>query len=257
MSIIISFANRKGGVGKTTSTLNIGAALALRGKKVLCIDLDPQANLTQALLKKPPKNTIFTLLMQECTLPEALCTPQENLLLIPANNTFARFEKQFAGEADAQYVLADFIAALQKTAPEIAYILLDCPPALGLITLNAFVASHTVYVPMEAQQFSLEGLNQVQAEIQKIKKRHNTQLQLGGIFFCRHNPRTYISRDILGVLAKNYPGLLMQSFIRRSVALEESPSAAQSIFGYAPKSKGAKDYDQLVDEILEHVEKKA
>lgn len=250
MARIISFANRKGGVGKTTSAINIAAGLARIGKKVLLIDLDPQGNLTHALADEP-SNTIFTLLMKECELQDALIQINSNLVLIGCNPTFARFEKQFAGEADGLYILNDFLEdVLEQAGDQIDIVILDCPPSLGLITINAMVASHEVYVPMEAQQFSLEGLNQVRTEVEKIQKRANPKLKLKGLFFSRHNARTYISKNMVELLENEYPGLLMNTFIRRNIALEESPSLKQDIFTYAPESNGAKDYESLVNEIL-------
>ena len=250
---IISFANRKGGVGKTTSALNVGAGLALAGKRVLLIDLDPQANLSQSLLKENPANTIFTLVMQECSVTDAVFKIKKKLYLIPCGTTFARFEKQFAGESDSQFILADFLDAMKKQYDKkFDYIIFDCPPSLGLITINAFVASHDVYIPMEAQQFSLEGLNQVRVEVEKIQKRSNKALQIKGLFFSSHNPRTYISRDMTELLNRDYPGLLMNTFIRRNVALEESPSMRQDVFEYDPESKGAEDYVNLVKEIVKN-----
>jgi len=133
---------------------------------------------------------------------------------------------------------------------QIDYVIFDSPPALGLITINAFVASNEVYVPMEAQQFSLEGLRQVNDEVIKIQKRQNKNLKLKGLFFSRHNPRTYISQDMIQVLDRDYPGLLMDTHIRRSVTLEESPSKKQDIFQYDPEGNGAKDYKKLVEEIV-------
>lgn len=248
---ILSFANRKGGVGKTTSALNVGAGLALQGKKVLLIDLDPQGNLSQSMLSEAPKNTIFTLVMHECSLKEAVFKIRNNLLLIPCNTNFSRFEKQFAGESDSQFILSDFLDAIrQQYGDQVDFIIFDCPPSLGLITINAFVASGEVYVPMEAQQYSLEGLNQVKLEVDKIQNRQNKELRIKGLFFSRHNPRTYISRDMMDLLERDYPGLLMKTYIRRNVALEESPSMRQDIFQYDPESHGAKDYMKLVSEII-------
>ncbi len=248
---IISLANRKGGVGKTTSSLNIAAGLARKGYRVLMIDLDPQGNLSQSLLKEEAQNTIFTLLMNECTLKEAVVLIKKNLNLIPCNNTFSRFEKQFAGESDAQFILLDFLDALKTYFKnKLDFIVCDCPPSLGLITINAFVASQDVYVPMEAQQYSLDGLRQVLTEAEKIKARQNQDLAVKGVFFTRHNPRTYISHDMIALLEKEFPGLLMKTHIRRNIALEESPSLRQDVFSYEEESHGAEDYNNLVEEIL-------
>lgn len=248
---IIGFVNRKGGVGKTTSVLNVGASLVLKSKKVLLIDLDPQGNLSRSILGTYPKNTIFTLAMGDCTLKEVVLKVRENLLLIPCNKTFARFERQFAGESLSQHILSGLLDTVRKQYGNwLNYVILDCPPSLGLITVNALVASHELYIPMETQQYSLDGLEQVKEEVDKVQKHLNKEVQIKGIFFSRHNPRTCISRDMVDLLKTDYPGLLMKTYIRRNIALEESPSVRKNIFEYASKSQGAKDYTSLTEEIL-------
>lgn len=248
---IISFANHKGGVGKTTSTLNVGAAIALKSRNVLLVDLDPQRSLTRSLLKNAPPNTILTVLTEQCLFKDAVFKAKDNLSLMPCDSTFVSFEKQFAKESDSRYVLSDFFNMLQKQYKDrFDYVLLDCPPAFSLITVNALVASHEVYVPMEAQQYSLEGLHQIAWEIDRIRKQDNKKLRLKGVFFSRHNPRTYISKDVVRYLEEKYPGLLLKTYIRQNIALRESPSIQKSIFEYAPKSKGAEDYMCLTEEIV-------
>ncbi|WP_020531858.1 ParA family protein [Flexithrix dorotheae] len=251
MTRIIAFTNQKGGVGKTTSVLNVGAALAKKGKKVLMIDLDPQGNLTQSLLPEPPKNTIFTLLLEECKFGEAIVNTTENLLLIPCNNKFANFERQFAADADSQYIMVDFIEAIKKNFPnQLDFIIFDTPPALGLITLNALVACQEVYIPMNSQEYSLTGLNAVIEVVERVKKRTNPDLEVKGMFFSRHNSRKYITRNMVEHLNSEFPNKLMNTHIRVNVALEESPSLRQSVFDYDPSSNGAKDYSDLTDEII-------
>ena len=251
MARCITFTNQKGGVGKTTSVLNIGASLARRGFKVLLIDLDPQGNLSQSFLTDLPKDTIFTILMKECKMDDVLLQVKENLLLVPCNSKFANFERQFAADADSQYILTDFIEEIEKTFPnQLDFIIFDTPPALGLITLNALVACNEVFVPMNSQEFSLTGLEAVTDVVERVKKRAKPELNIKGIFFTQHNPRKYISRNMEETLGTVYPGLLMKTYIRKNVALEESPSLKQDVFLYAADSNGAKDYNDLTDEIL-------
>lgn len=249
---IITFTNQKGGVGKTTTSLNVGAALALQGHKVLLVDLDPQGNLSQSLLPHAPDDTIFTILLKECELKDVVHPVSENLFLIPCNSKFANFERQFAADADSQYILTDFVEMLAGRMPgKFDFIIMDTPPALGLITLNALVACKEVYVPMNSQEFSLSGLNAVMDVVERVKKRVNPELSVKGIFFTQHDPRKYISRNMAEMLEKDYPGMMMRAYIRKNVALEESPSLRQDIFSYDPGSNGAKDYQQLMREILE------
>jgi len=247
----ITFTNQKGGVGKTTSVLNVGAALANKGYKVLLIDLDPQGNLSQSFLQEQSSDTIFTILMKECKLEEVLIQVKENLLLVPCNAKFANFERQFAADADSQYILADFVEDIEKAFPnQLDFIIFDTPPALGLITLNALVACNEVFVPMNSQEFSLTGLEAVSDVVQRVKKRAKPELDIKGIFFTQHNPRKYISRNMEETLSNVYPGMLLKTFIRKNVALEESPSLKQDVFMYAADSNGAKDYNNLTEEIL-------
>ncbi|MEM1137278.1 MAG: ParA family protein [Bacteroidota bacterium] len=247
----ITFTNQKGGVGKTTSVLNVGASLASKGHRVLLVDLDPQGNLTQSFITEIPQDTIFTILMKECKMEDVLLKVKNNLLLVPCNAKFANFERQFAADADSQYILTDFLDDIEKLFPEqLDFIIFDTPPALGLITLNALVACKEVFVPMNSQEFSLSGLEAVSDVVSRVKKRANPALNLKGIFFSQHNPRKYISRNMAETLDVNYPGLLLNTFIRKNVALEESPSLRQDVFQYAPESNGAKDYENLTNEIL-------
>lgn len=252
MPRILTFTNQKGGVGKTTSALNVGACLSELGHNVLLVDLDPQGNLTQSLLPETPRDTIFTLLLEECSLEDALVHVKDRLSLIPCSAKFANFERQFAADADSQFVLKDFVESLLKaSAGQIDYIVFDTPPALGLITLNALVASREVYIPMHSQEYSLTGLQQVMSVADKIKKRINTKLEIKGVFFTRHNPRKQISRNMIEVLKEDHPGLVMNTFVRVNVALEESPSLRLDVYRYAPESNGAADYRKLTKEIIQ------
>ena len=249
MNKVLIFSNRKGGVGKTTSVLNIGGCLSRKEKKVLLVDLDPQANLTQCFIDKELKCTLFPLILNECTVAETLVSVCDNLYLLPCGISFARFERYFISDSDSPYILKDLITRIDETHA-FDYILLDCPTGMSLITLNAYLSGNEVYVPIEAQKFSYKGILRIKEEIDKIRKRQNPSLKLKGLFICRYNPRTILTQDIVTHLNKAFPELLMKNHIRKNIALEESPNTRQDIFQYDPNSHGAQDYELLTQEIL-------
>ena len=254
MKRILTFTNQKGGVGKTTSALNVAAEIARNGFKVLLVDMDPQGNLSKSLLPQDPeslKDTIFTLFLKECSLKDALISVRENLTLLPCNKRMAKFEQEFASSADGVYVLTDLLEYIHKKWEEkFDFVVIDTPPALGLITVNAFVASHEVFIPMHAQQYSVDGLKSVLEVIETVQKRANKELKVKGAFFTQHNLRLNISKDIVEYLDKNFDGVLMESYIRVNVALRECVSLKQTAYEYAPSSHGANDYRKLTNEIL-------
>lgn len=254
MKRILTFTNQKGGVGKTTSALSVAAQLARSGYQVLLVDIDPQGNLSKSLLPKDPEslqNTIFTLFLKECSIGDALITVRDNLTLLPCNKRMAKFEQEFASSADGVYILADLLEYINKRwEQKFDFVVIDTPPALGLITVNAFVASTEVYIPMHAQQYSVDGLKSVLEVIETVKKRANKGLEVKGAFFTQHNLRLNISKDIVEFLDKNFDGVLMESYIRVNVALRECVSLKQSVFEYAPSSHGSNDYKKLTEEIL-------
>ncbi len=241
---VIAISNQKGGVGKTTSSINIGAGLAKKGIKTLLIDLDPQSNMTQALGIEDPEYTINGLLFHKQKIaPYGI---QDHLGLIACDRSFSNFDKQAQDKLQREFILKKTMESLRG---QFDYILLDCPPALGLITINAFSFAEQVYTPIEAQKFSIQGLIQVFEMIDAVREI-NSSLRMGGIFFTRHNTHKILNRDIEEQIRSTYKDQVMKTFIRESVALRESPHANQDIFSYAPDSGGAKDYEQLVEEIL-------
>ena len=245
MSKILAFTNQKGGVGKTTSTANVGAALARAGHKVMLVDLDPQINLTKGLLAgKVEKNVYGALLGEYAAHPYKI---HDNLGLIAGSTALSGLEKVKGEDLDREYLLKDLLEPYREKC---AYILLDCPPALGLITLNAYICADALFVPLEAQLYATDGLEKVMELVGRVQKRLNPNLTVGGIFFTRYDQRKVLRRDTAEELRAKYPGLVLRSTIRESIALGEAPHLTQDIFTYAPKSAGAADYQALVDEML-------
>ena len=245
MSKIIAFTNQKGGVGKTTSAANIGAGLARAGHKVLLVDLDPQINLTHGLGLRDAEFNVYGALLQEYKVKAYPI--QENLALIAGSPALSSFEKVKGDELDREFLLKDLLEPLQERCD---YILLDCPPALGLITLNAYACADALYIPLEAQLYATDGLEKVLEMVARVKRRLNPSLTVGGIFFTRFDPRKGLRRETPEVVRGKYPDLVLNSTIRETIALGEAPHLGQDIFSYAPTSAGATDYENLVQEIL-------
>lgn len=245
MSNIISISNHKGGVGKTTSTLNIGAGLALQGKKVLIIDLDPQANLTQSLGIENAEKTIYGALRDEHDL-----IPLEvssNLFLIPSTLDLSGAEIELSAEAGREFILKGLI---DKIKDNYDYVIIDTPPSLGLLTINAFTASDQIFIPLQAQYLALQGLSKLMEVIDKIKKRLNKNLQIGGVFITQYDKRKILNRNVVETVEEYFQDKLFNTKIRDNIALAEAPTEGKNIFDYNPKSNGAEDYNNLILEII-------
>lgn len=245
MSKTIAFTNQKGGVGKTTSAANIGAGLARAGHRVLLVDLDPQINLTRGLGLADAEFNIYGALLEEYTVKAYPL--QENLGIIAGSQALSSFEKVKGDELDREYLLKDLLEPLQDRCD---FILLDCPPALGLITLNAYACANDLYIPLEAQLYATDGLEKVMEMVTRVKRRLNPSLRVGGIFFTRYDSRKVLRRETAEVVRDKYPELVLASTIRETISLGEAPHLGQDIFSYAPSSAGATDYANLVQEIL-------
>jgi chromosome partitioning protein len=244
MSKVISLSNHKGGVGKTTSTINIGAGLNKLKKKVLLIDLDPQANLSQSLGVFEPERTIYGALKGEYELEPLEIIP--GLDLIPSTLDLSGAEVELSGEAGREYILKELIDPMRASYD---YILIDSPPSLGLLTINAFTASDEVYIPLQAQYLALQGLTKLIEVIDKIKRRLNKELNLGGVFITQYDRRKVLNRDVVETIKSHYKEKLFKTAIRDNIALAEAPTQGLDIFRYNPKSYGAEDYLSLCKEI--------
>jgi chromosome partitioning protein len=249
MAIIFSLLNHKGGVGKTTSSINIAAGLAILGKKTLLIDLDPQASLTISLGIPRQPVTIYEAMRGEAEL--APFNAKENLDIITSRLELSGAESELLNEAGREYILAELVDGVRE---DYDFIVIDCPPSLGLLTLNALTASDYVYIPMQTEFLALQGLAKIKQVIDKVRFRLNKQLEIGGVIPTMYDARKVLNRDIVDMIKKYFGDKVFTTMIRDNVALAEAPSMRQDIFGYSPNSPGAEDYLNLCREILERLE---
>ena len=253
--MIVAIANQKGGVGKTTTAVNLAAALAMRGRKTLLIDLDPQANSSISFLdpRVITRSTYDAIADPDCQLADVIqpATTVENLFVAPARIGLAKLESRLVGELDAHFKLKDKIDRLGR---EYAHVVIDCPPALGLLTVNALVASTHLLIPIQSSYFALEGTDDLLETIEKVRQRPNPALRILGVVITMHDKRTALGRDIREQIQKVFGGKVFKTVISKSVRLEESPAYKESIFTFAPESTGATDYYSLCEEVIERVE---
>ncbi len=254
MGKVISIINNKGGTGKTTTVLNLGAALNKLGHKVLLIDLDSQCNLTHALCVHDAKHHIGEVLLNKCSIEDSLQVV-EGLTLIPSAGNLLDFEYLINSEPGREFLLRELLSKTNSYD----YVLMDCPPSMGTLSINSLVAADAYIVPMQAENFAFIGLDQLLQTAEKVKKRMNTHLELAGILFVKYQPRTKFGQAVVSNIAQNatLKGKLFDNYIRQDISVMEAPSLGQSIFEYAPKSRGAFDYLNFAKELLEkHGDKK-
>jgi len=246
---IISIANQKGGVGKTTTSINIAAILAKKGKKVLLIDTDPQGNATSGVgVNKEQEFSVYDVLVGEVEIEKTLQdTNVKNLKVCPSNINLAGAEVELVSMMSREHRLKE---GLENIKDEFDYIIIDCPPSLGLITLNAFTASDSVLIPVQCEYYALEGLGQLLNTINLVRKHLNKSLQIEGAVLTMYDIRTNLSNQVVKEVKKYFENKVYKTVIPRNVKLSEAPSYGMPITVYDPKSKGAKCYEKLVREIL-------
>lgn len=253
MGKMISFANQKGGVGKTTSAVNIAASLGVQGYRVLLIDLDPQGNTTSGvgIRKKGLDKTTREVLLGEVTAEEAIQeTEYENLSVLPCTISLAGAELDLFDFEDNEYRMK---TALAPVRDRYDYIIVDCPPSLGMLTLNAFAASDGVVVPMQCEFYALEGLSQLMITIGRIKRMYNEKLTVIGILITMYNPRLLLSMQVMDELKKHYADKIFSTTISRNVRLSEAPGFGCPVYYHDRNSKGSKEYQAVAKEFAMRV----
>ena len=249
MSKIIAIANQKGGVGKTTTAINLSAALAEKGKKVLIIDIDPQGNTTSGLgvNKNTLKNTVYELFIDECSLSDCLQKEvYKNLDLLPSNVNLAAVEVELLDVEGKEAILKN---KLKDVADEYDFILIDCPPALSILTINAMTTADSVLVPIQCEYYALEGLSQLIHTVGLVRDRMNSKLKIEGVVFTMYDARTNLSMQVVDNVRSHIGERVFNTIIPRNIRLAEAPSYGQPITVYESKSAGAEAYRLLADEI--------
>lgn len=248
MAKCIVFVNQKGGVGKTTSAINIGAYVALAGKKVLLIDFDSQGNMSSGVGLSKDKPTIYELLAGQVSASECVQkTPVENLDAISASLDLSGVSIELADQEDREYYLKNALKPLQSSYD---YIMIDCPPSLGILTLNGLAAADSVLVPMQCEYFALEGITLLLQTVQKVQESINKELKIGGIFFTMYDSRTRLAQDVVMQVKSYFKDLVFNTIIPRNIRLSEAPSHGLPICKYDPECVGARSYAKLSEEVI-------
>jgi chromosome partitioning protein len=252
MTHIIAIANQKGGVGKTTTAVNLSAALAEAGKKVLVVDMDPQGNTTAGfgIEKTELEKTVYDMMIDECTAKEAVINTQyQNLDVLPSNIDLSGAEIELLDVDDKEYILKKGIASIKK---KYDFIIIDCPPALSILTINALTTADSVLVPIQCEYYALEGLSLLIHTIDLVKERLNSRLYIDGVVFTMFDSRTNLSNQVVENVKENLTSRVYDTVIPRNVRLAEAPSFGMPIIEYDDKSAGAESYRKLAQEVIQN-----
>lgn len=263
MSQVLAIVNQKGGVGKTTSSANLSAALAHKGKRVLMIDIDAQANLSAHFgvavdgdssaengAGESARPSMYDVLRYNRSLADVVLPIEPNLWLAPASLLLSAADLELGGMIGRELVLRK---ALEAVRNDYDFVIIDCPPSLGLLSLNGLVAASKVVVPVQSEFLALHGVRQLLDTIDQVRSAYNPQLAVGGVVLCLHDARRRLARSVADTVREYFGDLVFQTVIRTNVALAEAPARGTSIFAYDPRSSGAEDYSNLADEILANV----
>ena len=251
MSKIIAVVNQKGGVGKTTTAVNISTILAKKGKKVLLIDEDPQGNATSGVgIDKDVQKSIYDVIINDVDIDEAIVqSPIKNLSVCPSNINLAGAEVELVPMISRELKLKEKI---EKVENDFHYIIIDCPPSLGLLTLNAFAAANSLLIPIQCEYYALEGVGQLMNTVNLVKKQLNKSLYIEGVVLTMNDARTNLSNQVIKEVKTYFKDNVYKTIIPRNVKLSEAPSYGMPISVYAPKSKGARCYEKLTNEIIKN-----
>ena len=250
---IIAVANQKGGVGKTTTTINLAAALAEKGERVLVVDLDPQGNASTGLGISLDERefTTYELLLEDIDLNQVILETQtENLFIVPATVDLSSADLELLSNEKRSFLLHDALRQTQMDTFEFSYILIDCPPSLNLLTVNAMIGAHSVLVPLQSEFFALEGLSQLMLTIREVRQSGNKDLRIEGVVLTMYDQRNNLSQQVEQDARENLGDLVFKTMVPRNVRVSEAPSFAMPVLAYDTQSKGAKAYRDLAVELM-------
>lgn len=256
MGKVIAIANQKGGVGKTTTSINLSASLAVKGKKVLVIDTDPQGNTTSGfgVDKNELENTIYELMLGECSIQDCILKDViKNVSIIPSNVNLAAAEIELIGVDKKEFILKGEVDWVKD---KYDFIIIDCPPSLNTLTINALTTADSVLVPIQCEYYALEGLSQLIHTVNLVKERLNPELDMEGVVFTMYDSRTNLSMQVVENVKEHLNQNIYKTMIPRNIRLAEAPSYGMPIHMYDPKSAGAESYMSLADEVIKHNIKK-